>query len=928
MADENKFIWHCQRMGGTDQVMLSTMDELRHLRELDPKLWGALSCPAAGLEFDKRTLSLLDTDGDNRIRMPEILDAVDWLCERVNDTATIPDEPTEMALTAIDTTNSAGRRLRTTAQTILSHLGALNKSISPDQVKNAAETAANQSFNGDGILPPLDIMDADVKEFVQAGLSVVGGAKDAGGAAGLNKELAANFVQELKVWQTWRGELAKAPHPVQNTERAWALYTELKPRIDDFFLRCDLSAFAPKANAPLNAEERMAEVADKPEIDISVLSALPLAHVESSADLPLKTGLNPVWSAKVQEFGTLIAPLLNRKEKLSKADWHKIEEALSPYGNTLNSRPAVTVYEAGDFAPATNAAEALDAFGDTGVRKLLAPKTLQKFNALCDKDLANAAASEDIAELEKLVLYYCNIHRLLMNFVSFFDFYTLRPNVTFRAGTLFIDGRSCQLCVPVDDVTKHSNMASRSQLCLLYCECSRHAADGTVTDTRNIMAVLTAGSDDVLVEGRNGVFVDNTGADWDAKLLKIVHNPISFNQAIWSPYKRISAMIGETVAKFAANKSAESLAAAQKGLSNLTQAKPAPVPFDISKGVGIFAAVGIALGAIGTAIGSIAQALFSLAWWQFPLLIAGIFVIISGPSVFLAWLKFRKRTFGPVLEASGWAVNSQLPINLKLGGALTSVPKVPDNIERQSLIDPFRDEKNPHRGLWISLAILIVAIIFGGWLYGSGKLDGVIATISKTINPDADKQAAKKGNEDTKKSKAKDNKKAAKGKDDQGNSEKAAKSDDTKDQANGKDEQSDKDATAKADDKGKDAKDPAKTSAKEQTNSKDDKADTKTDNKDQAKGKDDKPDAKDSAKDQANSKDDKADAKTDSKDQAKGKGDKNAAKTEGKDQAKSEKAAKSKGKDDQADKAESKANSKDQSKRGKSEDKEDSKTSR
>ncbi|MBQ9537252.1 MAG: hypothetical protein IJU79_05625 [Desulfovibrionaceae bacterium] len=39
MADEQKFIWHCQRMGGTDQVMLSTMEELRHLSELDPKLW-------------------------------------------------------------------------------------------------------------------------------------------------------------------------------------------------------------------------------------------------------------------------------------------------------------------------------------------------------------------------------------------------------------------------------------------------------------------------------------------------------------------------------------------------------------------------------------------------------------------------------------------------------------------------------------------------------------------------------------------------------------------------------------------------------------------------------------------------------------------------------------------------------------------------
>ena len=74
-------------MGGTDQVTLSTMAELRRLRELDPKLWGALSCPATGVEFDQRTMSLLDSNGDGRIRMPEVLDAVEWLAFRLKDTA-------------------------------------------------------------------------------------------------------------------------------------------------------------------------------------------------------------------------------------------------------------------------------------------------------------------------------------------------------------------------------------------------------------------------------------------------------------------------------------------------------------------------------------------------------------------------------------------------------------------------------------------------------------------------------------------------------------------------------------------------------------------------------------------------------------------------------------------------------------------------
>ncbi|MBO4369296.1 MAG: hypothetical protein J5803_04275 [Desulfovibrio sp.] len=743
--EKNSFIWHCQRMGGTDQVMLSTMDELRNLRDLDPKLWGALSCPAKGLEFDKRTLDLLDTDKDGRIRMPEILEAMEWLCKRVNDTADIPNEPQAMPLSAIDDTCDEGKRLKTTANTILQALGEPCESITPEQVEKAAEYAAEQSFNGDGILPPFEEMEEGVKEFVTQGLAVVGGTQDASGVAGLNKELAEAFIAELTSYQNWRKELAESVHPVPDTEGAYTLLNEIKGKIDDYFLRCELASFAPQATPPLNAELRLAEAAEKADITIDDLISMPLARVEAGKSLPLKSALNPVWNERIQSFAEKVKGLLQSETSLSKENWLAIQEAFKPYGDVLEKRPPVTSYEAGSFAAPTEPASVLDALGDEGVARLLNPDVFASFTALCDKDLANAAASEDIAELEKLTLFYCNMHRLLMNFVSFYDFYTLRSNVTFRAGTLYIDGRSCQLCVPVDDIEKHSAMAAISQLCLLYCECTRHAEDGTVTGTRTIMAVLTAGTDDVLIEGRNGVFVDNTGCDWDARLVKIVHNPISFKQAMWSPYKRISKMVGEAIAKFAANKSAEGLAAAQKGVSAIAQPKPQAAPFDISKGVGIFAAVGIALGAIGTAIGSIAQALFSLAWWQFPLLILGIFLIISGPSVFLAWLKFRKRTFGPVLEASGWAVNTQLPINIKLGSALTACAKQPDNIERQSILDPFREDKEPHTGLWISLLLLICAIAFGCWLWSSGKLDGMITKLAQMtqIETTAKKEQAK-----------------------------------------------------------------------------------------------------------------------------------------------------------------------------------------
>ena len=51
--------------------------------------------------------------------------------------------------------------------------------------------------------------------------------------------------------------------------------------------------------------------------------------------------------------------------------------------------------------------------------------------------------------------------------------------------------------------------------------------------------------------GRNGIFYDRKGVDWDATIIKIVEHPISVRQAFWMPYKRVGKLIGEQIEKFA-----------------------------------------------------------------------------------------------------------------------------------------------------------------------------------------------------------------------------------------------------------------------------------------------------------------------------------------------------------------------------------------
>lgn len=319
-----------------------------------------------------------------------------------------------------------------------------------------------------------------------------------------------------------------------------------------------------------------------------------------------------------------------------------------------------------------------------------------------------------MVDMERMVHYYLHLHRLLMNFVNFAEFYNNERTAAFQSGSLFIDGRSCHLCMPAGDVETHSAAAKASQLFLLYCECSRGLKDGKPDPrTHNIVAAVTAGDSDLLVQNRNGVFVDNEGIDWDAKVVQVVSNPIGLWQAILSPYKKVGSLITDQIGKYANDKQTRLMASATSKLDDMsTQVAAGAAPrFDMSRNVGIFAAVGLALGAIGTAVGSIFNALLSMSWWQLPLLLLGVFALISGPSVLLAWLKLRQRTLGPLLEASGWAINGRAYLSYGIAKRLSSMAELPPNSRRSALDPVIRMKRLRQSVFWIAVGVGILAAL-------------------------------------------------------------------------------------------------------------------------------------------------------------------------------------------------------------------------
>ncbi len=450
----------------------------------------------------------------------------------------------------------------------------------------------------------------------------------------------------------------------QDSEAAFEALLAVTDKINDFFLRCRLVAFDARASEALGVtDDTYKALAADPLLQEAGLARLPLARVAAGAALPLVAGLNPAWAAALGTFRSLLVkPLLGERDTLTAAEWLGIQERFSGYAAWRAVRP--------------------------------------------DQGQEDAA----VRELEQLVRYVRDLLKLANNFVAFKDFYTRQGKATFQSGTLYLDGRSCELCVTVTDPAKHAVLATLSRICLVYCDCVR--GDRKMT----IAAGFTAGDSDQLMVGRNGVFYDRVGDDWDVTIVKIIDHPISLRQAFWSPYKRLAKMLGEQLQKLAASKARESedrmaLAAPKGVVTAIAKAPVAPAQqaFDVGKFAGIFAAIGLAVGAIGTALASIIMGVLALRWWQIPLALGGFMLIISGPAVLLAWFKLRTRHLGPILDANGWAINARACINIPFGTSLTHIAALPPNAER-SLTDPYAEKKPPGWFYPVLLALLVAVI--------------------------------------------------------------------------------------------------------------------------------------------------------------------------------------------------------------------------
>ncbi len=470
----------------------------------------------------------------------------------------------------------------------------------------------------------------------------------------------AQLEKELAAWQ----EAGQAHRLLgEGTQDAYAALEAVRAKIEDWMTRCNLAAFDARAAQALAGSEEVLGALSVQTLTTQAegIAEMPLSAIRPDARLMLLEGLNPAWRARMAQFTSLVVtPILGSRSALSEADWRGLLARWAGYEAWLAEKP-------------------------------LASEKLQGLQAL-----------------EKLARYVRDLMVLANNFVAFKSFYARQGKAIFQVGTLYLDGRACELCLPVADAAKHASMAGLSNMFLAYLDCVRGK------DKRSIVAAFTAGDADQLMVGRNGVFYDRQGADWNATIVKLMVQPISLRQAFWSPYQRLGRLVSSQLQKLAASK-AQASQAQLTSLSGLSGAAPSPAKptsaFDVGKFAGIFAAIGLALGAIGTALAATLGGLLSLPWWKLPLVLAGLVLLISGPAVVMAWFKLRSRHLGPILDANGWAVNARARINIPFGTSLTQRATLPDNAER-SLVDPYADKQHPWE---VYGGLAVITLVLAWW---------------------------------------------------------------------------------------------------------------------------------------------------------------------------------------------------------------------
>jgi len=665
----------CRNYGGIYQLRIQNPEDLEKIQVFDEVHWAATSIPTDSLNCDKKFTGYIDTDKNGRIRPSELKAAWSWLTQVLTDRHRLSEGSEILRLQDIDTHHPEGHKLYAAAEFILTNLNISSKNeISLTQVRNMQNIMASAANNGDGIIPPEVTANTDLAQFITAIMDTVGSQMDACGKPGISKDELEKFFHETEIYLAWKsqGEVLKGHECTEimpwgiDTQKAYELVINVEEKVDQFFAQCGLVKFDERAAAQMQFREKELEeidFTDTPKM-VDRLKDSPLASPNSEGLLNFNEAINPLYVNSLLEFKekVLSRALGNSVEQLNENEWLKVKNIFRSYRAWLENKQGSIV----------------EKLGQDRLRSYLAGPYREQAKELLEKDLAVANDLAQIQNLEKLILYQRWLMILANNFVSFADLYNPNTRALFEMGTLVIDKRQITFTMSVRDRHAHKKISQRSLMYLLYVEITGRQDKDIKFE---IVAPVTSGSSEGLCIGKRGIFFTVDGQEWDAEVVDIVVNPISVWESVKSPFQKFGDFVGKQINKM--TKTSE-----DKVVSMASSASSSGTARDLMLGGGI------AIAALGSSLAYITKSLSEVKPVQALLALLGLAMVVLLPSMLAGFIKIRKRDMSGLLEASGWAVNVHMRLNMTMGRLFTHTPNLPKDVrkERRDIVGKFVKE--------------------------------------------------------------------------------------------------------------------------------------------------------------------------------------------------------------------------------------------
>ncbi|MBL7114188.1 MAG: hypothetical protein ISS35_00355 [Kiritimatiellae bacterium] len=656
-----------RQFGRTCQLRIENAQDLHHVLNLDDALWVATSVPSPAFADTGDLVAVMDRDGSGRITSDELRAAIAWFLNSVNNPEDVTTGEECLALENINQDSPDGSALLSSAEYILKAQGKADaKKITLQEVAEFLDKLTEQPLNGDGIVVPDAANNDALIVFLRDAVACVNAMTDASGKRGVNRSQLDEFRSALEDYRNWESETEASDNTTllplgDQTFSAYTLLQEHMDKVQAFFTFHEARHFAdevtqvpkkePDADFNINATRDV----------VSRLTYQPIAKPIEEDSLPLSGHLvNPLYREWLEAVRTrIVIPLLgSEKRHITPSDWSTITNAFAPVATYIDLKKDAKV---GGITAETR-------------KQYLGGDLFQQAETLAQQDADVAAVRMGAQRLKQLLLYQKHLLRVANNFVSFSELYTPEQAAIFEKGAAVIDGRWFGLALEVTDMTTHSGTAKASGIFTCYLDVSN--PDGTRKMTVAIPA--TSGSKGNLRVGKRGIFFDNARQEYDAKIVKIIDNPISFREALAAPFVRLWNFVLGKIEAISATTEND----LQKQTGALLAAPPAAKQTPTGSGVpggpaALLVGLSVSAAAVGSSLAFIAKTFAAMSWFKLLGGLSTAALIVIMPSSLIAFLKLRRQDLSSLLEGCGWAINTRMRLSRAQRYQFTRRPHYP-----------------------------------------------------------------------------------------------------------------------------------------------------------------------------------------------------------------------------------------------------------